>query len=57
MELGNREFGVVFDENGILVRLLLPTEDFPVPQVMLDIAEHILGIDPSEFEEESPTIH
>lgn len=57
MELGNREFGVVFDENGNLVNLYIPTGDgITVPQIMIDLAVKYLGVDPSDFEN-NVTIH
>ena len=54
MELGEREFGVTFDEHGNVTALYIPPDVEIVPQVMIDIAVNYMGIDPSEFE--TPTV-
>jgi len=54
MELGEREFGVTFDEHGNVVALYIPEGVETVPQVMIDIAVNYMGVDPAEFE--TPTV-
>lgn len=50
MELGEREFGVTFDEHGNVTALYIPEDVEIIPQVMIDIAVNYMGVDPAEFE-------